>query len=740
MKLTEDKVEIERGEDFLESQFGISQKDSAHILNILRSKLYSNKILAVVREYCANAQDAHAEAGKADMPIHVYLPTMLEQTFRVRDFGPGLSEDEIRTLYVMYGASTKRNSNVSVGQLGLGCKAAFAYSDKFHVTSWHGGEKKVYCAYIDETKCGKIALMKSTKSDEPDGIEIQVPVKPNDFRNFGAEAAALLQFFTPRPEIHGDVQVPIREYTFEGKTKDNIRYGIHKSNHLHSTAIMGGIPYPISSDQLRKVYRDEAIYELLEVGIDIYVNIGDLEVTASREELEYTKHTTDSLIKHLKAAVVAAAEQAAVAVVNAATYAEANAHYLRMTSSHKFWGRVAKVRQWKGHQLDGWIIYDDFKNAQGNQACEIWRGRRWGRRKFTDCSHINAAANTVIIDVDKHTGWRPAVTAYFNYKQSIGKDIDSIYIITWKGEDAAEREENRKYAYEKRFLADYNPILLSDCKVEVAASNGTATMVPVARARSFTHVGQVFKLRLPSARVSSRQRKSGDWDRTQVVKDGTIKYYVLLHNFVARLYLDGKPIELKYIDAIQKVAQLAGLTIDDVYGVKIGYADKIKQDATWIPLADAAKEAIAKAGLPTLLGRYDAAGELPAPVHTIHVHARNSFPPESPLNELLEVAQEMYIASDVIANQASDVRTCLSLLEIPTEEAVSKTKVQKAIEKVEQRYTLLGRLGIFPRETAREHYYHRSNKDYSFTKKELLPELVHYVHLVEREIRSSKNA
>ena len=55
MKIQEANVNIERGGDMIESIFGISGKDSAHILNILRSKLYSNKILAVVREYCANA-------------------------------------------------------------------------------------------------------------------------------------------------------------------------------------------------------------------------------------------------------------------------------------------------------------------------------------------------------------------------------------------------------------------------------------------------------------------------------------------------------------------------------------------------------------------------------------------------------------------------------------------------------------------------------------------------------------
>lgn len=52
--------------------FDISQEDTVHIL---RSTLYSDKIAAVVREYSANAWDAHREVGKADVPIQVTLPT-----------------------------------------------------------------------------------------------------------------------------------------------------------------------------------------------------------------------------------------------------------------------------------------------------------------------------------------------------------------------------------------------------------------------------------------------------------------------------------------------------------------------------------------------------------------------------------------------------------------------------------------------------------------------------------------
>ena len=53
-------------------EFGISSHDSIHIMSILRDQLYSDKILAVLREIGANAHDANAMAGRGHVPIKVH--------------------------------------------------------------------------------------------------------------------------------------------------------------------------------------------------------------------------------------------------------------------------------------------------------------------------------------------------------------------------------------------------------------------------------------------------------------------------------------------------------------------------------------------------------------------------------------------------------------------------------------------------------------------------------------------
>ena len=150
------KVEREGIEN--EVAFNIRQENVAHIFSILRNQLYSNKVLAVIREYSTNAYDAHIEAN-VERPIEITLPTSFSPTFIVRDFGFGLSPDDVQNIFASYGASTKRNTNEQVGMLGLGSKSAFCYVNSFMIVSRHNGTEYTYQAYIDETNVGKVALL-----------------------------------------------------------------------------------------------------------------------------------------------------------------------------------------------------------------------------------------------------------------------------------------------------------------------------------------------------------------------------------------------------------------------------------------------------------------------------------------------------------------------------------------------------------------------------------------------------
>ena len=87
-------------------EFGISQEDQSWVLHILRNQIYSNKVLAVLREYACNAKDANR-----DVPIEVTFPTVLDPQLVIRDRGPGLSYEDMFRIYTQYGKSTKRDDD-----------------------------------------------------------------------------------------------------------------------------------------------------------------------------------------------------------------------------------------------------------------------------------------------------------------------------------------------------------------------------------------------------------------------------------------------------------------------------------------------------------------------------------------------------------------------------------------------------------------------------------------------------
>ena len=163
-------------------------RNSAKAFNILSSGLYANKIRAIIRELSCNAVDSHVAAGNQDTPFDVHLPNQLDPTFRIRDYGTGLSHDQVLNIYTTYFESTKTESNAFIGALGLGSKSPFSYTDNFTVTAIKDGKRNVYSAFINGEGVPSIALMHGEDTDEPIGVEIQFAVTDRyDYDKFRSE-------------------------------------------------------------------------------------------------------------------------------------------------------------------------------------------------------------------------------------------------------------------------------------------------------------------------------------------------------------------------------------------------------------------------------------------------------------------------------------------------------------------------------------------------------------------------
>lgn len=296
MKASAVNNEVVRGGVQAETTFTI--KATARSFEILSSGLYSDKIRAIVRELSCNAHDSHVAAGKADTPIEVKLPSTLDQTFYVKDFGTGLSHDDLIQIYTTYFESTKTESDDFIGQLGLGSKSPFSYAPTFTVEARFNGTKRVYTCFKNEQGMPAISLMGEADTDEENGLTVALAVKRDDIEKFVDAARKVFMYFDPKPTIKGSAYFEpyALHHTIAGSNW-KIRNAGHGARMEGPYVVQGFVAYPVDGSIFLDRGLSEAAIKLLRTNIDLYVDIGQVEVAASREALSYDLRTVNNLTK-----------------------------------------------------------------------------------------------------------------------------------------------------------------------------------------------------------------------------------------------------------------------------------------------------------------------------------------------------------------------------------------------------------------------------------------------------------
>ena len=280
------------------SKFHFGAGSEAHIFGLLRNSLYSDKPLALLREYWTNGRDAHVDAFVWDVPVDVALPTDIEPTLVIRDYGFGMSENAIRNTFAAYGASTKRSSNDTVGFMGIGSKSAHSYCDVFTVTSFYMGERTVYNCVIDESGIGDVDKVWVEPCGDETGIEIRIPVLLKDIPAFVRAATYLFTYATPSPNIN----IPITPKLLD-KRANGFLVRRDDASLLPGkwVAVMGSVPYNLDFSRMIDEMKEAGLEEAVAASEGgVYFDIGEVSVSASREELEYTTRTKNAVIANLK--------------------------------------------------------------------------------------------------------------------------------------------------------------------------------------------------------------------------------------------------------------------------------------------------------------------------------------------------------------------------------------------------------------------------------------------------------
>ena len=263
----------------------IDAEDMRYIASLLRNN-YSDTILATMREIIANGIDV-SNGRKVD----VQLPTKVEPNFIVKDYGCGLSEEDMMGLYTKYGKSTKRDSNNAIGGFGIGRFAPLSYTDSFIVISVCDGQKTAYTIRVDENDDTVVSKMFSESAKEDNGIYVQVPIQIKDIESFKLKFKKFSRYLGDKINLlneEWDQELPnfsCDSFDFYEKQSHLFNVGLAVAQ---AHVLMGSILYPVVEDSRYPCFKRGVVYK---------AEIGEFKLHHSRESLEYNDKTVAALSK-----------------------------------------------------------------------------------------------------------------------------------------------------------------------------------------------------------------------------------------------------------------------------------------------------------------------------------------------------------------------------------------------------------------------------------------------------------
>ena len=261
------------------------------IFSILTESVYSAPRIAGPREIISNALDSTVRAN-SDRPIYIIAPNSLVPTFSVRDYGPGLTDPEIYSLYTSLGSSSKKDIEGEIGFFGIGALSPLAYVESFNVSSFQNGLVRLYSIFMGENGVPQVAFINESKTEEPNGLCVSYNIKREEMKLFVEDIYKVLSYIEPNkykyePNVAYYKDTVKASNNLTMKFDDNIfilkraYYGGHYSaNQL----IMGGVCYEFDPS-----YLNNPLFSNYTLTIE--APIGAVSVQASREKLKLNAKT-----------------------------------------------------------------------------------------------------------------------------------------------------------------------------------------------------------------------------------------------------------------------------------------------------------------------------------------------------------------------------------------------------------------------------------------------------------------
>lgn len=274
--------------------------DSLHKLSaMLTSSMYSNKEVAVLSELGANAMDAHISAG-VTVPFVVNLPTVLDHTLVIRDFGLGLSYADIVKFLTQYGKSSKESDNNQIGFYGIGSKSPAAVTNNWGVTSYHNGTE-IHCEVVVDGGLPSLTKVYERPTTET-GLKVTIPTKVRARLVWSEAAASAFSGYNVPPRLNVEWAAEkingVKDAPRFGKPEEGW-YFIHNKYSVNPTRIRLNQRFYTFEDAPASL--DRYHYNFQNLVLDF--GPGELRPTPNRESIQFDATAIRKINERIAAAL-----------------------------------------------------------------------------------------------------------------------------------------------------------------------------------------------------------------------------------------------------------------------------------------------------------------------------------------------------------------------------------------------------------------------------------------------------
>lgn|SRR3990167_38696 len=626
MKIADQKEYIYRSNDMPVVNFQI--KASAKAFKILSSSLYSNKILAVIRELSTNAYDSHVVNGNPEKPFDVHLPTGLENTFYIRDYGTGIEPEKIKTVYTVYFESDKTESNDLNGCLGLGSKSPFSYTKAFTVENFYNSKLYIYSSYLNEYGEPEMVLLDTQDTNKPNGIKVSIAVETDDIHKFTNEAALIYKRFKVKPNFTGAVPAII-----ENKVVLNGDDWRLLDGGSVAYAVMGNIAYPISFSG------DNAVINSFQsCPIEIDFPIGSLDIEAGRESLSYDKGTIARLKLKIQEVVEKIRDKSTNLVADCKNLYEARRKFMAYNRSIRSLNALIdnKLIKFQNQQLFDDDLYGhqiSLHKLEVNPVLFIKNWRDKSEKKII--SSVDFNEEHIYVDADLKIG---NIVRCQQYVRNTGKKVILVDLT-----DPAKRQLFLdKIGFDESYL--------------VKASTLDYVRIVTERQKSIS---------LAEYKYSSYTTKC--WkETTKTIAEGGI-YVVTEHGSIRNA--SGELIHANNIECVITGLKSLDINLDIVYGIKKHLIPEVIEAGNWVNLWDYLKEeldSISK-NIITQINNGKAIDNLDYYTKNRITFYNRLAPHVSDVNikEIIKKYKELTAKKRLESHQIRNIQTLFSLVNIP---------------------------------------------------------------------------